>query len=172
MECLQEGGGYLRARLTGGIDTELDWGNTDTECSGASRPSGGVRLRFGHAYGSEDQRLVFVFGIPGLREGHDARNLPVNITVIREGAGEFFGTQGDDKCTIDSLRQEAIAGIPLRNRRYRVIASGFCTQPARALTGGGSILITRFDFAGRVDYSEQDRTPDDLIVATDSPSTK
>ena len=129
-------------------------------------------MRFGHAFAKEGQRLVLVFGIPGLREGKDARLLPVNVTVIREGAGEFFGTQGDDKCTIDSLRQEAIAGIPLRNRRYRVIASGFCTQPARALTGEGSILITRFDFAGRVDYSEQDRAPDDLIVARNATSAQ
>lgn len=168
IECLPEGGGFLRARITGAIDTELDWRNADTECSGATRPSGGVRIRFGHAFGNEGQKLVFVFGIPGLREGKDARDLSVNITVIREGAGEFFGTQGDDKCTIETLRQEAIAGIPLRNRRYRVIASGFCMQPARALTGEGSILITRFDFAGRVDYSEQDRTPDDLIVASNT----
>jgi hypothetical protein len=172
VECLPEGGGFLRARITGVIDSELDWRNTDTECGGATRPSGGVRVRFGHAFGTEGQRLVFVFGIPGLREGKDATQLPVNITVIREGAGEFFGTQGDDKCTIETLRQEAIAGIPLRNRRYRVIASGFCMQPARALTGEGSILITRFDFAGRVDYSEQDRTPDDLIVAREANPTK
>lgn len=172
VECLPEGGGFLRARLSGAIDSELDWHNTDTECNGATRPSGGVRIRFGHPFGNEGQKLVFVFGIPGLREGKDARDLSVNITVIREGAGEFFGTQGDDKCSIDSLRQEAIAGIPLRNRRYRVIASGFCMQPARALTGEGSILITRFDFAGRVDYSEQDRAPDDLVVANDTVRTK
>ncbi len=167
-ECLSEGGGFLRARLTGSIKAELNWINQDTECSGATRPSGGVRMRFSHAYGKGSQRLVLVFGIPGLREGVDARELPVNVTIIREGAGQFFGTRGDDKCMIDRLHQEALAGIPLRNRRYRIIASGFCIQPARAIAGDGSILITRFDFAGRVDYSEEDRTPDDRMLANDA----
>jgi len=164
---LPEGGGFLRARLTGAIKAELNWSNHDTECSGATRPSGGVRMRLSHAFGKEEQRLVLVFGIPGLREGVDARELPVNITLIREGAGQFFGTRGDDKCLIDRLHQEALAGIPKRNRRYRITASGFCTQPARAVVGEGFILITRFDFAGRVDYSEEDRTPDDRTLAQD-----
>jgi hypothetical protein len=64
---------------------------------------------------------------------------------------------------IDRLHQEALAGIPLRNRRYRVIASGFCTQPARAIAGEGSILVTRFDFAGRIDYSEEDRADERVV---------
>jgi hypothetical protein len=159
----------LRARLTGSIKAELNWNNVDTECSGATRPKGGVRMRFSHAFGKDDQRLVLVFGIPALREGVDAKALPVNVTLIREGAGQFFGTQGDDKCLIDSLHQEALAGIPKRNRRYRITASGFCTQPARAIAGDGSILITRFDFAGRVDYSEEDTTPDDRMIAGNTP---
>jgi hypothetical protein len=161
--CLAEGGGFLKARLTGSIKAELNWSNQDTECSGATRPSGGVRLRFSHAIGKAGQRLVLLFGIPGLREGVDSRTLPVNLTLIREGAGEFYGTRGDDKCTIDRLHQEALAGIPLKNRRYRVIASGFCTQPARAISGEGSILITRFDFAGRVDYSAEDRADERVV---------
>jgi hypothetical protein len=164
-ECLSEGGGFLRAKLTGSIKAELNWSNRDMECSGATRPNGGVRMRFSHAFGKGDQRLVFLFGIPGLREGADARELPVNVTVIREGAGEFYGTRGDNKCLIDRLKQESLAGIPLRNRRYRITVSGFCTQPARAIAGEGSVLITRFDFAGRVDYSEEDSTTDERVVA-------
>ena len=163
-QCLVEGGGFLKARLTGALKAELDWRNDGMECSGATRPSGGVRMRFSHAFGTEGQRLVVVFGIPGLVEGVNARELKVNLTVILEGAGQFYGTRGDDKCTIEGLQQEAIAGIPLRNRRYRIIARGFCTQPARAISGDGAILVSRFDFAGRVDYSEQDPTPDNILA--------
>jgi hypothetical protein len=166
--CMMEGGGFLRAKLSGSMKSELNWGNDDTECSGATRPNGGVRMRFAHAFGNEGQRLTLVFGIPGLQEGVDARALPVNLTIIREGAGEFYGTRGDDKCTIDKLHQEAIAGIPLRNRRYRIIASGFCTKPARAIAGNGSVLVTRFDFSGRVDYSEEDKGPEERTLADDS----
>jgi len=170
--CLAEGGGFLKARLTGSIKAELNWSNQDTECSGATRPSGGVRVRFSHAIGKEGHRLVLLFGIPGLKEGVDSRDLPVNLTLIREGAGEFYGTRGDDKCMIDRLHQEALAGIPLRNRRYRVIASGFCTQPARAVVGEGSILVTRFDFAGRVDYSEEDSTDERVVSVSASESAE
>jgi hypothetical protein len=162
--CLAEGGGFLRARLSGAIKAELDWRNEGTECSGATRPSGGIRMRFSHAFGDKGQRLVLVFGIPGLVEGVDARELKVNLTVILEGAGQFYGTRGDDKCTIEGLQQEAIAGIPLRERRYRIVARGFCTQPAREVAGEGALLVSRFDFAGRVDYSELDPTPDNTLA--------
>jgi hypothetical protein len=161
--CLEQGKGFLRARLSGSIRADIDW-QQSLECSGATRPGGGVRMRFSHAFGDKDQQLVLVFGIGRLREGEPARNLPVNVTVIRQGAGEFFGTQGDANCTIDELHQEALAGIPLRNRSYRVVARGFCMKPARAINGKGSVLLTRFDFAGRVDFSEEDTRPDDTLA--------
>jgi hypothetical protein len=169
--CLEQGNGFLRARLSGSIRAEIDW-QRSMECSGATRPGGGVRMRFSHAFGDKDQQLVLVFGIGELREGEPARNLPVNVTVIRQGAGEFFGTQGDASCMIDELQQEALAGIPLRNRSYRVVARGFCMKPARAINGNGSVLLTRFDFAGRVDFSEEDAQPDDSLAEPARSSTQ
>ncbi len=41
-------------------------------------------------------------------------------------------------------------------RTFRVSARGFCTVPARALDGNGAVLLTRFDFAGRVTFQEDD----------------
>jgi len=164
--CLDDGKGFLRARLSGAIRAELSWSGVTLECSGATRPGGGVRMRFSHPFGDKGEQLVLVFGIGKLREGEPARNLAVNLTVIRQGAGEFFGTQGDDSCTIDDLRQEALAGIPRRNRSYRVIARGFCIKPAPAVRGDGTVLMTRFDFAGRVDFSEEDPRPDSTLAHT------
>src|SRR5690348_9713068 len=95
-KCLPAGEGYLRARISGAMSTELNWGNDGTECTGAVRPTdGGIRMRFSRPDGQG--KLVLVFGIAQLREGKSAHNVPVNLTVIREGAGEFFSTQGDDK---------------------------------------------------------------------------
>lgn len=167
--CLATGDGFLRARLSGALKADLNWSNEGLDCSGATRPSGGVRVRFSHAFGKsksgDEIRLVLLFGIPGLREGRPGDNLPVNLTIIREGAGQFFGTRGDDKCLIEKISQTALAGAPLRNRTYRVSASGFCTEPARAITGTGAVLMTRFDFVGRIDYSEEDRGPDTPALA-------
>lgn len=165
-KCLPAGNGYLRARLSGSVSSELNWGNDGTECTGAVRPTdGGIRMRFSRTDGAG--RLVLVFGIAQLQEGKSARNLPVNVTLIREGAGEFFSTQGDDKCTIDSVTQDAIVGIPHRSRSYRVTARGFCTEPARAVRGKGAVLLSRFDYSGRVDFeTEDEQSEEDILTAS------
>jgi hypothetical protein len=165
--CLPDGSGFLRARLRGSIDSDLDWGNAALECTGAVRPTdGGIRLKFTGSIRQKDgatRTLVLVFGIAGLKEGRDAKLLPVNVTAIREGAGEFYGTQGDDKCTLDEVKQTPLAGIPRRERTYRVTARGFCTEPARAIKGAGAVLISRFDFAGRVDFAAEESDTDPLL---------
>jgi len=159
-KCLPSGDGYLKARLTGAVSAELDWGNDGTECTGAVRPTdGGIRVRFTSATPAGD-KLVLVFGIGKLREGQSAKMIPVNVTVIREGTGEFYGTQGDDKCMLDDVKQAPIVGIPHRTRSYRIVARGFCTEPARAIRGKGAVLISRFDYAGRVDFDESDTGPE------------
>jgi hypothetical protein len=33
-----------------------------------------------------------------------------------------------------------------------VTARGFCTEPARAVRGKGAVLLSRFDYSGRVDF--------------------
>jgi hypothetical protein len=163
-KCLPAGNGYLRARLSGALKTELNWGNDGTECTGAVRPTdGGIRMRFSRADGPG--KLVLVFGIAQLPEGRAARNLPVNVTLIREGAGEFFSTQGDDKCTLDAVTQDVIVGIPRRSRSYQVTARGFCTEPARAVRGKGAVLLSRFDYSGRVDFESQDTQSDETLTA-------
>lgn len=198
--CLAQGDGYLRARISGSIQAELEWGNEGTHCTGAIRPAGkGIRIRFsrpGTAAGdaareahvaAEDalrdehdrerktgaggpadvdaaHGLVLVFGITGLREGQSARAMPVNLTVIREGHGQFYSTQGDDKCLLDDVTQTPIIGLPRRSRSYRIVARGFCTEPARAVRGRGAILLSRFDFAGRVDFETED-SDDELHAA-------
>jgi hypothetical protein len=164
--CLPAGDGYLKARLAGALNAELSWGNEGTECTGAVRPTdGGIRMRF-TATNTDGEKLILVFGIATLREGKAAKTVPVNITVIREGAGEFYGTQGDDKCMLDDVIQQPIVGIPHRSRSYRIVARGYCTEPARAIRGKGAILISRFDYAGRVDFDSEDKTSDEPLVAT------
>ena len=153
--CLPDGSGYFRARLSGMLETELDWGNPDLQCTGAVRPTDqGIRMRFvGHT--QQGEQLAIVIGIARLREGKSGKAVPVNVTVIREGQGEFYGTRGDDKCMLDQVSQHPLVGIPSRVRLYRVVARGFCIEPARAVGGEGSILISRFDYAGRVDFGEE-----------------
>ena len=174
--CLPDGHGYLKARLSGALQAELVWGNEDTECTGAVRPDGGLRIRFSRYDRADDSHLVLLFGVAGLREGQSAKELPVNVTVIREGKGEFYSTQGDNKCTLDEVKQEPLVGAPYRTRSYRIIARGFCTQPARAVRGEGAVLLSRFDYAGRIDFESEpsdEQTPDQRATnARSLPSLK
>jgi len=140
--CIPAATGALRARLQGAIDAEIDWGPEAPHCQAGVRPRGdGVRLVFkGTVPGSGT--LLLVFGLAPLRPGESARNVPVNLTVVREGSGQFFATRGDDKCALDSVTQVPVSGDA---SSYRLEGRGYCTQPARAVGSDGSLLVSRFD---------------------------
>jgi hypothetical protein len=147
--CLTTGDGYLRAHVAGAIEAQIDWPNSGTRCEGESKVTPpGVRLSFGRA--SSDADLLFVFGLTGVREGRAAREVGANLTVIAQG--RIFGTLGDSRCTVDSLTQRPLG----QARTYRVEARGFCTQPAHAVRGEGAVLVSTFEFAGRVSYEVPD----------------
>lgn len=165
IECASGAPGYLKAKVAGAVVAEIDWKNKGTTCTGEARPNGGVRMSFKNRV--DDSTYLIVFGIPELKEGRSATALAANLTLVREGTGEFYSTQGTDKCTIDRVEQTAIKGAPHKARAYRVVARGFCTEPARALQGNGSILVSRFDFAGIVRYEDEEAVaPADPPVAT------
>jgi hypothetical protein len=114
------------------------------------RPQGdGVRLLY---KGSTDATgpLLILFGLAPLRPGESARNVPVNLTLVREGTGQFYATRGQDKCAFDEVRQTPIDAAP---NQYRLEGRGYCTQPARALAGDGAVLVSRFDVVAIVDAS-------------------
>jgi hypothetical protein len=145
--CLTTGDGYLRARVAGAIDAKIDWPNSGTRCQGESKNQPpGIRLSFQRVSG--EPNLLFVFGLTGIHEGQPAHATGVNLTVIVQGTNHVFGTLGDSRCTVDSLKQ-----TPLKiTGAYRVEARGFCTQPAHAVRGDGDILVSTFEFAGMVTY--------------------
>ena len=149
--CLATGDGYLRARVAGAIDAKIDWPNSGTRCQGESKNQPpGIRLSFQRVSG--EPNLLFVFGLTGIHEGQPAHATGVNLTVIVQGTNHVFGTLGYSRCTIDSLSQK-----PLQTpSAYRVEARGFCTQPAHAVRGDGDILVSTFEFAGKVTYEAPD----------------
>lgn len=150
--CLPSGDGYLRAHLAGAIVADIDWPNGGTVCEGESKPdAGGVRLSFRRVLGSHPN-LVFVFGLSGVREGQALQAVGANLTIIVQGTSRIYGTLGDTRCTVDRLTQRPLA-IP---HVYRVEVRGFCTQPAHAVRGEGDVLVSRFDFAGQVNYALDD----------------
>ena len=156
--CFIAGNGYLRARLRGALDLDLDWKNAEMDCAGGPRPGGkGVRVSIGGPARGDGRRIRMVFGIAGIGEGGSGETLPTNITLLFEGEQRIFATQGDDKCTVDSLTQQRVEPLGGPRAIYRVEARGFCLGPASSLSQGERVYITSFDFAGRVEFGDDDR---------------
>lgn len=157
-DCLPDRSGYLRLRARGAQNLDLDWRDADLQCDGGPRPGqGGLRVTFAaHAAdGAHQPRLVFgIAALPGAGSSHA---VPANVTLILEGEGRIYSTRGDDKCTIDELVQTPLAP-PAAAHSYRVVGRGFCVAPASSLDGREDVLLSRFDFAGRMlDDSAADR---------------
>jgi hypothetical protein len=149
--CLPDAGGFLTARLRGDIELDVDWREPRLQCTGMPRPDGrGMRLRFSATL-PDGGTLAFLFAPPELAAGDDARAVPVNVTVLQEATGLIYGTRGDGRCLLDEVTQRPLAASDEGPRSWIVEARGFCTEPARALDDSGSVLLTRFDFRGRVD---------------------
>ncbi len=160
--CLPDGSGYLRARLSDALTANLDWHGAELECEGGMRPDGrGLRVSFAGPLraGGTAHRLRFIFGVETTGQGRSGHALPANVTLILEGERQIFSTRGDDKCTVDALRQAPLARTP-RRRDYRVEARGFCVAPAASLTSPARVLVSRFDFVGRISlYPEAPAAP-------------
>jgi hypothetical protein len=157
--CFVAGDGYLRARLRGALDLDIDWKNADMECAGGPRPTGhGVRVSIGGPLRGDGRRIRIVFGLADVLEGKSGEAIPTNVTLLFEGEQRVFATQGDDKCTVDKLSQQRVESLGDAPAVYRVVARGFCLGPATSLTREEQrVFITSFDFAGRVEFSDEDR---------------
>jgi hypothetical protein len=152
--CLPSANGYLKARIRGALNLDINWRNAEIECDGGPRPDGsGIRLAFAGPKRADGHRLRLVFGVSAVREGGNGRSLPTNLTVIVEGAQRLYTTRGEDHCTVDTLNQQRLRapGIP---RRYRVVARGFCVAPASTLNNAERILVSSFDFAGNAVFGD------------------
>jgi len=161
--CFSVGGGYLRARVRGALDLDLSWRNAEMQCEGGPRPPGknnvsnGVRVSIAGPARGDGHRIRLVFGIAGVTEGTPGRGLPTNVTILFEGEKRIFATQGDEKCMVDSLTQERVETLGPGRAIYRVTARGFCLGPASSLVNDERVILTSFDFAGRVEFSDDDR---------------
>jgi hypothetical protein len=154
--CLPTGNGYLRARIRGAMNLDIDWHNAEIECEGGPRPDGrGLRVSFAGPAHADGRRLRMVFGVGAVHEGVAGRDLPTNLTVIFEGEQRLFATRGEDHCTVDELRQERVGALGGPKRSWRIVASGFCISPASTLDSNARILVSRFDFAGNAVYEDE-----------------
>jgi len=140
----------LGARLGGAIDADL-------HSEGGARPDGnGIRVSLAGPLDAAGQRIRLVFGMAAPPAAASRRVVPTNVTLIVEGANRIFATLGEDKCSVDALAQQPVAGAPGAAGDYRVSARGFCVEPATTLDGSERVLLSRFDFQGRIHLDDID----------------
>jgi hypothetical protein len=147
--CLPSHDGFLRARMRGERDVEIDWRDADMHCEGGLRPEdvGGIRVTFSGRLPQDGREVRMIFGISAAADATSQRNVPANVTVIFENEGRIYSTAGDGKCTIDELSLQPAAAV--RGSWRRVVARGFCTVPVTTPLGASEALeLDRFDFAG------------------------
>jgi len=146
--CLPTGDGYLRVRMRGEHDVDLDWHDADMQCDGGLRPAdrGGMRVTFIGNLRRDGPAIRLIFGISAAADASTARNVPANVTVIFENEQKLYSTAGEGKCMIDELSLQSAAEA--HGSWRRLVARGFCTEPVRTLTGNEAVELQRFDFAG------------------------
>lgn len=153
--CLPTGDGYLRARIRGAMNLDIDWHNAEIDCEGGMRPDGSaLRVSFAGPVHSDGRRLRLLFGVGSAKEGRAGHALPTNLTVIFEGEQRLFATRGNDHCTVDDLQQQRLGALGGPVRAYRIVARGFCISPASTLDGSSRILVSSFDFAGNAAFED------------------
>lgn len=151
----QEGcvpGGSLSVAIVGGISRDLDWSGADLSCGGMPRPNGaGARLRFAGTVGTdgESRSLAFIIGLPDLRRGATAREIPAIVTLIEENSGRFFSTAEAPVCWSDVYEQTLIEGD-----EFVVRGLVYCVSPLAELNGSGGVSFTDLEYTGRVDWGE------------------
>ena len=97
-----------------------------------------------------------VFGVGGVAEGRDGETLPTNVTMLFEGEKRAFATQGTTSArwTNSAATHRIARGFA---RHLPCGGRGFCLGPATSLSRSERVFLTSFDFAGRVEFVDDDR---------------
>jgi hypothetical protein len=151
---------FLTTRLKGALDAAVDWQDGALLCEGGARPEGrGLRASFA-GKGPQGESLRFVFGMAATPGEAAARDVPTHLTLIVEGTGTLYSTQGDTQCATELLEQSPVAGQP---GQWRMRARGYCIDPALTLDARARLYVERFDFEGLAHFDPEDlhaaRTP-------------
>lgn len=143
--------GYLRGRVFGALDMDLDWAGEKLRCEGMARPDGeGIRLHFAWDQG-KDERLILVVGIDGVTSPITGLEKPANVTFIDERSGRFFSSGGAGRCWIDISQ---LASLPARERSRQLKGTLYCTGALPALNDRSSLTFSDLRFYGRFAFDD------------------
>ncbi len=148
--CLMDRPGYLRGKVYGALQLDIDWTGESLSCEGMYCPNNnGIRLFFS---GNETE-LAVVIGIDGRPGNMLDRELNVNVTVIDRQRGWFYSTGGQDRCwtRIDAVELYR----PQAEEHYRVDGVLYCAGALPSLNDSGSITLGDIHYSGRLSSENQ-----------------
>src|SRR5437762_12846266 len=72
--CLPGGNGYLRARIRGALNLDIDWHDPESECERGPRPAGSrLRVSFPGPRHADGRRLRLLLGVGSAHAGRLVR---------------------------------------------------------------------------------------------------
>lgn len=146
--CILDRSGYIHGQAYGAIGLNVDWTGTDLACGGMTRPAEhGVRLVFASPADSQSNRLVFVIGIDRMLDDLVNRESAVNLTIIDERTGRFFGTRGMDRCWTSVSELHELSSAPTS---FRVDGEFYCAGSIPSLSDNASVTLSEFHYSGRL----------------------
>jgi hypothetical protein len=120
-------------------------------CDGGPRPDGdGLRVAYRSHRQGQPGTILIILAIPGIQRGEVGPELPLNVTVVREGKGEFYGTRGPDRCRLELVAHEK-DGEP---DWWHLEGRGECAEPLQGIAHEGEIELSPFSFSARVSWEE------------------
>jgi hypothetical protein len=145
-----DNGGALYTELYGALAGQIEWYLDEMQCEGMPRPNGnGARLRFSGKAGINSTPIAFIIGIPDLKRGSDAAELPSNVTVIEESTSRFFSTPNLDSCWTDVEVQWPVEDS---DTLFRIDGVLYCISPLPEVNGDASVSIPELRFSGLLDW--------------------
>jgi hypothetical protein len=145
--CVMDQDGYLRGKLFGQIQAELDWHGGNMRCDGMYRPEGaGIRFVFDEHLDEDIPGLVIVVGIADAVPGTTLKDAPANITIIDQSRGLFFSTQEEPRCWTTFTNQLLLTGTT--QEMWRIDGQLYCASALPALSGNGAVTLGEIEFSG------------------------
>jgi hypothetical protein len=146
-------GDALVTEIYGGVRASIEWDAGVLECHGMPRPSGqGARLHLAGPATTADgkRRLAFILGLPDLRRGETAKELPTNVTLMEQGTGRFFRTRDAANCWTDIEVHDQMQ--PTESTTYSVSGVLYRVAPLADLNGGSNFSFADLTFTGHVTW--------------------
>lgn len=138
--------GYVRGKVFGALDMELDWSGSQLDCQAMGRPDGqGLRLYFAWDPG-DGQRLVLVLGVEGTTTSVARPETPANVTFINERSGHFYSSGGSGRCWTDIIR---LATLPGSGHSQRLQGRLYCAAALPALNDRSSLTLGDLHWSGQ-----------------------